>query len=160
MTDIDGTRETSGEALDLKLEVVVLPVSVDRARGLYQRLGWRLCDGIVRGEDFPVVQLTPPGSACSIISGTGITSAAPGSADSPILVVQDLEAARADLIGRGADVSEVFHEVGSVFHRGETEGRVPGPDPEGRSYASFASFSGLYGNGWLLQEIETRLPGR
>jgi len=107
-----------------------------------------------------VVQLTPPGSACSIIFGTGITSAAPGTADSMTLAVQDLEAARAQLIRRGADVSDVFHDVGGVFRHAGTQGRVPGRDPEGRSYTSFASFSDPDGNGWLLQEIKTRLPGR
>jgi catechol 2,3-dioxygenase-like lactoylglutathione lyase family enzyme len=153
VSDIDETTEASGEAQDLKLEVVGLPVSdVDRAKGFYQGLGWRLDADIVAGQDFRVVQLTAPGSACSIHFGTGITSAAPGSADRLILVVQDLEAARAQLITRGADVSEVFHQADG--------GRVPGPDPEGRSYFSYVSFRDPDGNSWLLQEIKTRLPGR
>lgn len=155
------TEGPAGEAADLKVEVVVVPVSdVDRAKRFYQTLGWRLDADYAAGDDFRVVQLTPPGSACSIIIGTGITSGAPGSADSLILAVYDIEAARAELIGRGVDVSEVFHDVGGVFHHAGTEGRLPGLDPEGRSYASFASFSDPDGNGWLLQEIKRRLPGR
>jgi catechol 2,3-dioxygenase-like lactoylglutathione lyase family enzyme len=144
--------EVTGEAVDLKLEVVTLPVSdVDRAKGFYQGLGWRLDADIVAGATFRVVQLTPPGSACSIHFGTGLTSTAPGSADRLILVVHDLEAARAQLIARGADVGEPFHLAG---------GPVPGLDPERRSYQSYASFDDPDGNRWLLQEITTRLPGR
>jgi catechol 2,3-dioxygenase-like lactoylglutathione lyase family enzyme len=153
MSDIEATRGTSGEAQDLKLEVVGVPVSdVDRAKGFYQALGWRLDADIVAGEAFRLVQFTPPGSACSIHFGTGITSPAPGSADRLILVVHDLEAARAQLIARGAEVGEPFHLAG---------GRpVSGADPEGRSYFSYASFNDPDGNRWLLQEIKTRLPGR
>ncbi len=146
--------------MDMKLEVVVVPVAdVDRAKAFYTALGWRLDADFVAGE-FRVVQLTPPGSPCSIIFGTGVTSAAPGSAQGLHLVVSDVEAARVELVGHGAEVSEVFHDVGGVFHHAGTEGRVPGPDPERRSYASFASFRDPDGNGWLLQEITTRLPGR
>jgi catechol 2,3-dioxygenase-like lactoylglutathione lyase family enzyme len=145
----------------MKLEVVVVPVvDVDRAKEFYEALGWRLDADFVAGDDFRVVQLTPPGSQCSIIFGTGITSAAPGSADGLHLVVTDIEAARSELVSRGADVSEVFHDVGGVFHHAGTNGRATGPDPQRRSYASFASFSDPDGNGWMLQEITSRLPGR
>jgi catechol 2,3-dioxygenase-like lactoylglutathione lyase family enzyme len=147
--------------VDIRLEVVVLPVSdVDRAKEFYMRLGWRLDADFVDGDDFRVVQLTPTGSPCSIIFGTGITTAAPGSADGLYLVVADIEAARAELIGHGAQVSDVFHDAGGVFHHAGTTSRVPGPDPQRRSYASFASFRDPDGNGWMLQEISTRLPGR
>ncbi len=112
------------------------------------------------GPDFRVVQLTPPGSACSVIFGTGVTSAAPGTVDGMVLVVPDIEAARGELIEHGADVSEVFHDSGGVFHHAGTVDRVPGPAPDHTSYGSFASFSDPDGNGWLLQEISNRLPGR
>jgi len=145
----------------MRLEVVVLPVSdVDRAKEFYVRLGWRLDADFVDGDDFRVVQLTPPGSPCSIIFGTGITTAAPGSADGLYLAVDDIEAARAELVGHGAQVSDVFHDAGGVFHHAGTTARVPGPDPEHRSYGSFASFSDPDGNGWMCQEVMTRLPGR
>jgi catechol 2,3-dioxygenase-like lactoylglutathione lyase family enzyme len=138
--------------VDMKLEVVTLPVSdVDRAKGFYQSLGWRLDADIARGDNFRVVQLTPPHSACSISFGKGLTTAEPGSAQRLLLAVSDIDAARAALISRGAEVSDVFHLAG---------GRVPGPDPEGRSYQTYASFSDPDGNAWLLQEITTRLPGR
>jgi catechol 2,3-dioxygenase-like lactoylglutathione lyase family enzyme len=147
--------------VDMKLEVVVVPVSdVDRAKGFYKALGWREDADFVGGQDFRVVQLTPPGSACSVIFGGGVTSAAPGSAQGLHLVVSDIEAARAELAGRGVEVSEVFHDAGGVFHHAGTDARVSGPDPERRSYSSFASFSDPDGNGWVLQEITTRLPGR
>ncbi len=147
--------------MDMKLEVVVVPVSdVDKAKDFYQGLGWRLDANFSTGPDFRVVQLTPPGSACSIIFGTGITTAAPGSAQGLQLTVTDIEAARAELASRGAEVSEVFHDAGGVFHHAGTEGRVPGPAPDHKSYGSFASFSDPDGNGWLLQEITTRRPGR
>jgi catechol 2,3-dioxygenase-like lactoylglutathione lyase family enzyme len=137
----------------MKLEVVAIPVSdVDRAKRFYGGLGWRLDADLVLGPDRRVVQFTPPGSACSIHFGKGITSAAPGSAQGLILVVDDMESARAELIERGADVSEAFH-----FGPG---GRAPGPDPEGRSYFTRASFNDPDGNSWVLQEIKTRLPGR
>jgi catechol 2,3-dioxygenase-like lactoylglutathione lyase family enzyme len=147
--------------MDMKLEVVVVPVSdVDKVKDFYQALGWRLDADFAKGEDFRVVQLTPPGSQCSIIFGTGITSAAPGSADGLQLTVTDIDAARDELVSHGADVSEVFHDAGGVFHHAGTEGRVSGPVPNHQSYGSFASFSDPDGNGWLLQEITTRLPGR
>jgi catechol 2,3-dioxygenase-like lactoylglutathione lyase family enzyme len=147
--------------VQMRLEVVVLPVSdVDRAKEFYERLGWRLDADVVNGDDFRVIQLTPPGSPCSIIFGTGITTAAPGSADGLYLVVDDIEAARAELSEHGVQVSEVFHDAGGVFHHAGTTARLPGPDPDRTSYASFASFSDPDGNGWMLQEVTTRLPGR
>ncbi|MEU1532065.1 VOC family protein [Streptomyces fagopyri] len=147
--------------MDMKLEVVVVPVAdVDRARAFYEKLGWRLDADFTDGEDFRVVQFTPPGSPCSIIFGTRISAATPGSSEGLHLVVPDIEAARAELTDRGVEVSEVFHDAGGVFHRTGTEGRVTGPDPERRSYSSFLSFSDPDGNGWVLQEITTRLPGR
>jgi len=147
--------------VQMRLEVVVLPVSdVDRAKEFYERLGWRLDADVVNGDDFRVIQLTPPGSPCSIIFGTGITTAAPGSADGLYLVVDDIDAARAELSEHGVQVSEVFHDAGGVFHHAGTTARLPGPDPDRTSYASFASFSDPDGNGWMLQEVTTRLPGR
>jgi catechol 2,3-dioxygenase-like lactoylglutathione lyase family enzyme len=138
--------------IDMKLEVVTLPVSdVDRAKRFYQSLGWRLDADIVRGDNFRAVQLTPPHSACSVSFGKGLTTDEPGSVQRLLLVVSDIDGARADLISRGAQVSELFHLAG---------GRVPGRDPEGRSYQTYAAFSDPDGNGWLLQEITTRLPGR
>jgi catechol 2,3-dioxygenase-like lactoylglutathione lyase family enzyme len=157
-------RPSDGEELrgvDMKLEVVVVPVSdVDRAKGFYETLGWRLDADFVTGDDFRVVQFTPPGSKCSIIFGKGITSAEPGSVDALQLEVSDIEKARAELVDHGVDVSELFHDVGGVFHHAGVEGRVSGLDPERRSYSSFASFSDPDGNGWLLQELTTRLAGR
>ena len=139
-------------AVDMKLEVVTLPVSdVDRAKRFYQSLGWRLDADIVRGDTFRAVQVTPPHSPCSLAFGKGVTTDEPGSVQRLILAVSDIDAARVDLINRGVAVSEVFHLDG---------GRVPGPDPEGRSYQTYASFSDPDGNGWLLQQITTRLPGR
>jgi len=147
--------------VDLKLEVVVLPVTdVDRAKSFYKALGWREDADFATAADFRVVQLTPPGSPCSIIFGTGLTSASPGSAQGLHLVVTDIDAARAELVASGADVSEVFHDAGGVFHHAGIEGRVAGPAPDHQSYGSFASFSDPDGNGWFIQEIMTRLPGR
>jgi catechol 2,3-dioxygenase-like lactoylglutathione lyase family enzyme len=147
--------------MDMKLEIVVVPVSdVDRAKEFYESLGWRLDADFSTGADFRVVQLTPPGSACSIIFGTGVTAAVPGSLEGLMLVVEDLEQARTELAGRGVEVEAVWHDAGGVFHHAGTAERVSGPDPQRRSYASFAGFSDPDGNGWLLQEITTRLPGR
>jgi catechol 2,3-dioxygenase-like lactoylglutathione lyase family enzyme len=147
--------------MDMKLEVVVLPVSdVDRAKSFYSALGWRLDADFPGDAGFRVVQLTPPGSPCSVIFGANVTAAKPGSSADLMLVVTDIEAARAELVDRGVEVSEVFHDAGGVFHHAGTDARVPGLDPERRSYSSFASFSDPDGNGWLLQEIVTRLPGR
>ena len=152
--------------MDMKFEVVVLPVAdVDRAKEFYGRIGWRLDADFAAGDDFRVTQFTPPGSGCSVIFGKNVTAAAPGSAQGLYLIVSDIEAARGELLGRGVKISEVFHDAGGV-HAGTDEPylfgrlRVSGPDPENRSYQSFASFKDPDGNGWLLQQITTRLPGR
>ncbi len=151
----------SVDSQTMKLEVLVLPVSdVDRAKGFYETLGWRLDADFVTSKDFRVVQLTPPGSECSIIIGNGITSSVPGSVQGLHLVVFDIEKARAELVDRGVEVSEVFHDVDGVFHHAGTAGRVTEPDPKRRDYASFASFTDPDGNGWVLQEVKTRAPGR
>jgi catechol 2,3-dioxygenase-like lactoylglutathione lyase family enzyme len=148
-------------AVDLKLEVVPLPVAdVERAKRFYEGLGWRLDADFASGEEWRVVQLTPPGSPCSVSFGKGYTTAVPGSAQGTFLVVDDIEAARAELVGRGVDVSDVFHFDGNLLHVTGTKGRLPGPDPKGSSYFSFASFSDPDGNSWLLQEVTTRFPGR
>jgi catechol 2,3-dioxygenase-like lactoylglutathione lyase family enzyme len=147
--------------MDMKLEVLVLAVSdVDRAKTFYEKLGFRLDIDYAADENFRVLQFTPPHSETSIIFGKGITSARSGSADSLVLAVDDVEAARDDLIARGVNVSEVFHYAGGPFNNAVENPRVDGPDPEGRSYYSFASFEDPDGNGWLPQEITTRLPGR
>jgi catechol 2,3-dioxygenase-like lactoylglutathione lyase family enzyme len=149
--------------VDLKLEVVVIPVSdVDRAKRFYGSLGWRLDADFPFDNGVRVVQFTPPGSGCSIQFGTNITSAAPGSAQSLYLIVSEIEAARDELVARGADVSQVFHPEapGAQFQPEGSSGRVSGPAPEHASYRSFATFSDPGGNSWLLQEIKTRLPGR
>jgi catechol 2,3-dioxygenase-like lactoylglutathione lyase family enzyme len=139
----------------MKLEVIVIPVAdVDRAKRFYSSLGWRLDADFVVGDSFRGVQFTPPGSRCSIHFGKGITSASPGSASSTYLVVSDIEAARAELVGRGVEVSEVFHRAGPG------QPAVSGRDQEGRSYFSYATFSDPDGNSWLLQEITTRFPVR
>jgi catechol 2,3-dioxygenase-like lactoylglutathione lyase family enzyme len=148
------------QAGEFKLEVVVVPVSdVDRAKDFYSSLGWRLDADRAHGDDFRIVQFTPPGSGCSIQFGTNVASAAPGSAESLYLVVADIEAARDELLACGVDVGDVFHEgePGSRFH---DSGRVSGTAPEQHTYGSFAAFRDPDGNGWLLQEITTRLPGR
>jgi catechol 2,3-dioxygenase-like lactoylglutathione lyase family enzyme len=151
----------AGGVIGMSLEVVVVPVSdVDRAKQFYADLGWRLDADVAPAEGFRVVQFTPPGSPCSIIFGTGVTLAAPGAAQGLHLIVSDIEAARAELLGHSTEVSEVFHDAGGIFHHAGTADRVSGPDPERRSYGSFVSFEDPDGNGWLLQEITTRLPGR
>jgi catechol 2,3-dioxygenase-like lactoylglutathione lyase family enzyme len=145
----------------MRLEVVVVPVSdVDRAKRFYESLGWRLDADFPVTDDFRVVQLTPPGSGCSIIFGSGVTAAAPGSVEGLQLVVADLDATREALIGRGVAVSEVFHDETGVFHHAGTDARVAGPAPERGSYGSWMSFDDPDGNGWLVQEVTTRLPGR
>ena len=135
---------------------------VDRAKRFYGSLGWRLDADFAFDNGFRVVQFTPPGSGCSIQFGTNITSAAPGSAQGLYLVVSDIEAARDELVARGAEISEVFHAAtpGAQFQPDGTSGRVSGPAPDHASYSSFATFSDPDGNSWLLQEIKTRLPGR
>ncbi|MEY9894313.1 catechol 2,3-dioxygenase-like lactoylglutathione lyase family enzyme [Catenulispora sp. MAP5-51] len=147
--------------MDFKLEVVLLPVSdVDRAKEFYTKLGWREDADVAGSNGFRIVQVTPPGSTCSANFGVGVTNATPGSLDGTMLTVSDIEAARDDLIGRGIEVSEVFHDAGGVFHHAGTAERKPGPDPERRAYSSFLSFSDPDGNIWYVQEITTRLPGR
>jgi catechol 2,3-dioxygenase-like lactoylglutathione lyase family enzyme len=149
------------EAGEMKLEVIVLPVSnVDRAKRFYQDLGWRLDTDRAPAADFRVVQFTPPGSLASIRFGLGIKDAAPGLGVNLTLVVQDLEKTRADLVARGVNVSDIFHGRGGFSHHTGPNDRVPGPDPERRSYYSFATFSDPDGNNWVLQEITQRLPGR
>jgi catechol 2,3-dioxygenase-like lactoylglutathione lyase family enzyme len=162
----DAASEASVAKVDMKFEIVVIPVSdVDRAKEFYMRLGWRLDADYDNGKDFRVTQLTPPGSGCSVIFGKNVTAAAPGSSQGLYLIVPDIEAARKNLLGRGVEVSEVFHGGNDVY-AGPDEPylfgriRVNGPDPEHRSYRSFASFRDPDGNGWLFQEITTRLPGR
>ncbi len=153
----------SGGGIDLKLEVVVIPVSdVDRAKQFYANLGWRLDADFRFDNGFRVVQFTPPGSACSIQFGTKITSAAPGSAQGLYLIVSDIGAARDQLVASGAKVSEVFHPEtpGAQFQADGTSRRVRGPAPDHATYSSFATFRDPDGNGWLLQEVTTRLPGR
>ena len=152
---------TQTEPVDMKLEVVVLGVSdVDRAKAFYEKLGWRLDADFVKGDDFRVIQFTPHNSEASIIFGKGVPSPKPGSVQSLTLAVNDIEAARNDLIGRGAKVSDVFQYAGGPFNNTGKDPRVSGHDPQDRSYFSFASFEDPDGNGWLLQEITTRLPGR
>ena len=161
------TNGTAGvENADMKLEVTVIPVSdVDRAKEFYGKLGWRLDADYDSGKDFRVIQFTPPGSGCSIIFGKNVTPAAPGSAQGLYLIVSSIQAARRELLERGIEVSEVFHAAAGVY-AGSDEPylfgrvRVTGPDAEHRSYRSFASFRDPDGNGWLFQEITTRLPGR
>ena len=157
------TGSPGAGTLDMKLEVVVIPVAdVDRSKQFYGSLGWRLDADFAAGDDYRIVQFTPAGSACSIQFGTNVTSATPGSAQSLYLIVSDIEAARDELVARGVEVSEVFHEGtrGARFHLPGTNGRVSGPAPDGSSYGSFASFGDPDGNGWLFQEVTTRLPGR
>jgi catechol 2,3-dioxygenase-like lactoylglutathione lyase family enzyme len=165
MSSVQVSRDdaaTQDRRTTMALEVVVIPVSdVDRALAFYDgRLGWRLDADVTTEPGFRVVQLTPPGSRCSIIFGAGLTSADPGSVQGLHLVVADLDAARQDLIGRGVGVGEPFHDAGGVFHHAQGDALRRGPDPEGRSYGSFASFSDPDGNRWFLQEIQVRLPGR
>ena len=159
----DATSNPRVARVDLKLEVVIIPVSdVDRAKGFYAKLGWRLDADFRFDNGFRIVQFTPPGSACSVQFGANITSAEPGSARGLYLVVSDIEAARDQLVACGVEVSEVFHAgtPGAQFQPDGTSGRVGGPAPDHGSYRSFATFSDPDGNGWLLQEITTRLPGR
>jgi catechol 2,3-dioxygenase-like lactoylglutathione lyase family enzyme len=147
--------------MNFTLEVIVLPVAdVDRAKAFYESLGWRLDADVPGDGGFRVVQLTPPGSPASIIFGSDVTAAAPGSSQGLYLVVDDIEAAREDLVARGVNVSEVYHDAGGVFEHAGTEHRLPGPDPNRTSYSSFASFNDPDGNRWVLQEITERLPGR
>jgi catechol 2,3-dioxygenase-like lactoylglutathione lyase family enzyme len=161
----ESSNAPSPARIDMRLEVVVIPVSdVDRAKEFYTRIGWRLDAEFAAGDEFRIMQFTPPGSGCSVIFGKGITAAAPGSAQGLYLAVSDIDAARNELLGRSVEVSEVFH--GGNKYTGQDEpflfGRVRlrGPDPAHDSYRSFASFHDPDGNGWLLQELTSRLPGR
>lgn len=148
--------------MDMKLEVAVVPVAdVDRAKAFYtERLGFRLDADFPVDDGDRVVQVTPPGSECSIIFGTGVTAAAPGSLAGLHLIVTDIEKAVAELTARGIAVDGPFHDATGVFHHAGTESRVPGADPQRRSYGSFAAFTDPDGNGWFLQEITQRAPGR
>ncbi|MGW1801175.1 VOC family protein [Streptomyces sp. NPDC001984] len=157
--------------MDLKLELIVLPVSdVDRAKAFYEAAGFRLDLDKAVSEDWRAVHLTPPGSESSIIFGKGLTSAAPGSVQGLYLIVADIEEARAELLGRGIEVSEVFHDAGGLFyhrhdagevtHQVEGQERVAGPHPDRASYGSYATLSDPDGNGWVLQEVTQRAPGR
>jgi catechol 2,3-dioxygenase-like lactoylglutathione lyase family enzyme len=167
MSTNEGRRDEGAAArVDMKFEVVVIPVSdVDRAKEFYARLGWRLDADYDSGNDYRVIQFTPPGSGCSVIFGKNVTAAAPGSAQGLYLIVSDVEAARNELVARGVDATEVFHDAAGVYAGTDQPYlfgrlRVSGRDPEHRSYRSFVSFSDPDGNGWLLQEVTTRLPGR
>jgi catechol 2,3-dioxygenase-like lactoylglutathione lyase family enzyme len=160
ITDDRAIGMAPADTIDLKVEVVVIPVSdVERAKRFYESLGWRLDADFAAGDDWRLVQMTPPGSPCSIMFGKGFTTAAPGSLQGTFLVVDDLDAARTQLIGRGVEVTEVFHFEGDLLNA-RTEGHAPGRDPKGRSYFSFASFNDPDGNGWLIQEVTSRFPGR
>ena len=163
---METTKIAKVESVDMKLEVVVIPVSdVDRAKEFYTKVGWRLDADFAAGDDWRVIQFTPPGSGCSVIFGKNVTAAAPGSAQGLYLIVSDIEAARDEFLRRGVEVSEVFHDATGV-HDGPDEPylfgrrRVSGADPEHRSYHSYASFCDPDGNGWLFQEVTTRLLGR
>jgi catechol 2,3-dioxygenase-like lactoylglutathione lyase family enzyme len=165
-TETSAASEASVATIDMKFEIVVIPVSdIDRAKAFYASLGWRLDADYDNGSDFRVIQFTPPGSGCSVIFGRNVTAAAPGSAQGLYLIVSDVEAARKNLLLRGVEIGEVFHGAGDKYS-GPDEPylfgrvRVSGPDPAHGSYRSFASFRDPDGNGWLFQEITARLPGR
>jgi catechol 2,3-dioxygenase-like lactoylglutathione lyase family enzyme len=163
LTEVRSNDQSSTEKDDMKFEAVVIPVAdVDRAKKFYGNLGWRLDADFPFDNGFRVVQFTPPGSGCSVQFGTKITPAAAGSAHGLYLIVSDIEAARNELVARGAEVSEVFHAgtPGAQFQPDGTPGRVSGPAPNHASYSSFATFTDPDGNGWLFQELTTRLPGR
>ncbi|MEO3810354.1 VOC family protein [Sphaerisporangium sp. B11E5] len=157
--------------MDLKLELIVLPVSdVDRAKSFYEAAGFRFDLDKTVSEDWRAVHFTPPGSECSIIFGNGITSAAPGSVQGLYLIVSDIEKARAELAGRGVEISEIFHDASGLYYHGHDagdfthrlngQGRLTGPHPDRNDYGSYATFSDPDGNGWVLQEVKKRAPGR
>jgi catechol 2,3-dioxygenase-like lactoylglutathione lyase family enzyme len=155
------TQRSPAARVDLKLEVVVVPVSdVERAKSFYQGLGWRVDADFAHGDDWRLVQMTPPGSPTSVMFGQGFTAAQPGSSQGNFLVVDNVDAARAELIHKGVNVSEVFHFEHNLLRIAGTKGRLQGPDPKRASYFSFATFSDPDGNSWLLQEVTTRFPGR
>ncbi len=162
----EASQIPQAQRVDMKLEVVVVPVSdVDRAKAFYTKLGWRLDADYASGDDYRVIQFTPPGSGTSVIFGKNVTAAAPGSAQGLYLVVSDIEAARKDLLARGVKVGDAFHGADGVYSGSDEPYlfgriRVKGPDPERRTYRSYASFNDPDGNGWLFQEVTTRLAGR
>ncbi len=164
MSSTQTSSDTAAPApatVTMRFEVTVLPVAdVDRAKAFYTGLGWRLDADVSVEEHYRVIQVTPPGSPASVIFGEGLTAMAPGSVQDLMLIVEDMDAAREELISRGVDVSEPWHDETGIFHHAGTTGRVAGPDPQGASYGSWASFSDPDGNGWQLQEIKERLPGR
>jgi catechol 2,3-dioxygenase-like lactoylglutathione lyase family enzyme len=165
MSNAEILRQPAVEAprtstIDMKLEVVVIPVSdVDRAKRFYSDLGWRLDIDYTPGDGYRVIQFTPPGSGCSVIFGKNVTNAAPGSAKGLHLIVSDIQAARNQLLRRGIAISEPFHDAGGIFHHAGGEDLVSGPNPQRKSYASYASFSDPDGNGWVFQEVTARLTG-
>ncbi|HVJ33213.1 MAG TPA: VOC family protein [Terriglobia bacterium] len=152
------TETLRARPVDMNIEVIVIPVSdVDRAKRFYGDLGWRLDIDYVKGEDYRVIQFTPPGSGCSIIFGKNVTLAEPGSMQGLHLIVSDIDAACKDLRQRGIEISAPFHDVGGIFHHAGTTGIATGPNAQRKSYASYASFSDPDGNGWVLQEVTARL---
>ena len=165
MSNTEISRETPVEAprasaSDMKLEVVVIPVSdVDRAKRFYADLGWRLDIDYAPGDDYRIIQFTPPGSGCSVIFGNNVTTAVPGSAKGLHLIVSDIKVARDALLRRGIAVSDFFHDAGGIFHHANGDSVVSGPNPQRKSYASYASFSDPDGNGWVFQEVTARLTG-
>jgi catechol 2,3-dioxygenase-like lactoylglutathione lyase family enzyme len=161
MSNAEILREPAAtRTIEMRLEVVVTPVSdVDRAKRFYSDLGWRLDIDYTPGDDYRVIQFTPPGSGCSVIFGKNVTTAAPGSAKGLHLIVSDIRAARDHLLRRGVAISEPFHDAGGIFHHAGGESLVSGPNPQRKSYASYASFSDPDGNGWVFQEVTARLTG-
>jgi catechol 2,3-dioxygenase-like lactoylglutathione lyase family enzyme len=160
MRNSPAAESSRAGTVEMKLEVIVIPVSdVDRAKRFYANLGWRLDIDYRPGGDFRMIQFTPPGSGCSVIFGTNVSEAAPGSLKGLHLIVSDIEAARDELLRRGIEISQPFHDAGGVFHHAGAEGRLSGVNPQRKSYASYASFSDPDGNGWLLQEVTERLTG-
>ncbi|MGF6233824.1 catechol 2,3-dioxygenase-like lactoylglutathione lyase family enzyme [Inquilinus ginsengisoli] len=161
MTGTQMRGETAGaRAIDMRLEIVIIPVSdVDRAKRFYGDLGWRLDIDHATADDYRVIQFTPPGSECSVIFGKNVTAAAPGSMQGLHLIVSDIEAAREDLLRRGVEVGEPFHDTGGVFQHSDGRGVAAGPNPHRKSYASYASFSDPDGNGWVFQEVTAQLSG-
>ncbi|HWD61833.1 MAG TPA: VOC family protein [Humibacter sp.] len=155
------TAGTSGSTTAAKIEVVVIPVAdADRAKAFYETLGWHLDVDLVIADDYRVIEFTPTGSPTSVILGVGVSDAQPGSTKGIMLVVDDIEAARADLVARGVDASEIFHDATGVFHHAGTTARLPGLAPERASYSSFLSFDDPDGNQWVVQEVTARIPGR
>jgi catechol 2,3-dioxygenase-like lactoylglutathione lyase family enzyme len=154
------SKAAAANTVEMKLEVIVIPVSdVDRAKRFYRDLGWRLDIDYKDGDDYRVIQFTPPGSGCSVIFGRNVTSEAPGSTKGLHLIVSDIQAAREEMIRNGIEVSEPFHDAGGIFHHSNAKGVTKGANPQRKSYASYASFSDPDGNGWVFQEVTARLTG-